>query len=381
MRTLASGDYSATQVEAQLRAGHHLFGTRFDVYDPAGALVGQLDDVVTAAVVEWNADRDYKGSLAVTLFASSLLGLDVYERLVQPVYLLLMPDGGLAEFPLGMYIWHGSPDRQIGGGTPELWSATLYDLAVWLDDGGPGLTGYSIGAGTLVSTAIAEVHALAGTDLFGLSIDPSASTIDSPLTFDITDSTGNLNTWRRILGVLHEQGGYYSPWFDATGAARAMLVPDLSAADPSVTYGTSQTGVTLEPVRTGHDLNRRANRVIARAQTAGGGYSYAVADADVSFPEHPWRHNAIGRYIDVLLEPSSANGLQAAAAAALSQRLTSYQTVQLRSLAWPVHELFDIVAVQWADDTELDGGANYHERRWSLDLIDGEMNHDLRRIA
>lgn len=381
MRSLAVGAYDAAAVEAVLRSDHHQFGSRFDVYDSAGSLIGELVEEVTKASIEWNGDRDMKGTLSLTMFANDLLGFEIYQRLIKPVFLLLMPDGGLAEFPLGAYVWHAAPDRDLGGGIPPIWRTQLADLNMWLDDGGPGPGGYSISSGTPVTDAIGQVHTLAGTTVFGSAITASAAVTDGPLTWDLTDRDGKLNTWRTILGQLHEQIGYYSPWFDGDGIPRATPVPDLSTAAASVTYRASSDSITLEPVTTGHDLNRRANRVFARAQSATGAYSFAVADADVLYPTHPWRHAAINRYIDALIDSSAGADLQAAANAELAQRLTSYQTVAVRSLAWPVHEMFDIVAVQWDDDDDLDEAQRYHERRWTLDLITGEMAHDLRRIA
>lgn len=381
MRTLDTDVYGGAAVEAVLRGQHAAYSCRFDILDTTLTRIGGLDGV-TSATVDWNVDRAGKGLLKLELDATADLD-SVTERLIKPWFRVLMPDGGFAEYPCGVYVWFpGQPARTLGAGPPDEWAVDLTDLLLWLDDGGPGLTGFTLDAGTVITTGIAQALARAGlTDTSG--IVPSSAALAGPLAWGITDQQGQPVTWRTILTQLHTSLGYYSPWFDLDGVYQAGPQPDLRTATTAATYGTASDGVTIVPAKTGSQPQRRANRVFAKGATATGTIAYGTADADELYPTHPWRQGALRRYIDIVIDSSASDPatLDAAAAAELGTRLSTYQTLAFDAHAWPVHEAFDVLGFRWDADAEFDIEQALHERAWTLDLFTGKHHHECRRIV
>jgi hypothetical protein len=152
-----------------------------------------------------------------------------------------------------------------------------------------------------------------------------------------------------------------------------------------VTYEPGPQSILQLPVPTADTLTSIANRSTARASSAGGFYGYAVADANDFAPGHPYAQSTIGFYIDAPPVESSTAGsvadLLVLAKADLLQRLSSYQTVQITTWPWPVHECFDIIGFGITGDYDYAAPARFHERRWSLDLFAGTMQHNLSRLT
>lgn len=380
MRSLTTGTYTAAQVETALRASTGRIGCRFDVLDSNLSYVATLDQVL-AAQVEMNVDRTIKGALQLRMLPDSSLVDMLFQRRIQPYFRVGMPDGGVAEFSMGVYVWN-TPKRRLTAQGVEEWTVTCGDLMHILDAGGPGLTGWTINSGTYVTDAIEGVLIAAGfSDTSG--VQTSTSTVGTTLTWDLVTQEGRPVTWLRILNDLSAAIGYYSPWIDLDGVPRCVAQPDLRTAPVGVSYETASTGL-LEDLATDQDLGRICNRVIVRAKNAGGLYDVVSADADTLYPGHPIARGSTGFYIDRTVEDTvaaSTTDLTARAQAELAQGLTMYQKAALSTLPWPAHEAFDVVGVTWTDDTEFSTEQRFHERRWTFDLFTGEMDHELRRIV
>lgn len=299
--TSASGGYSAAALEAQLRAGNAACGCRFDLLDQGGGLLGSLatgQGGVTAATVTRDTTQALNYTLTLSMTADSRLYNVPFLRRIRPWYRLRMPDGGIAEWPMGVFMWV-KPPRTLDAVNRERWdNVTLADVQHRLDAGGPGIGGYAIAAGTVTTAALATVYALAGfTDTSG--IVPSTSITAAPLVFDVMTSQGP-TTWRTIADALTASIGYYPTWFDATGVPRAIPQPDLTSATPTMTYATTTNSIIVPPLNTTNDnLDQIANRIIARASNTGGFTGAAVADLNTLIPAHPLAENTIGFYIEI----------------------------------------------------------------------------------
>jgi hypothetical protein len=151
------GKYTVAQLEQALRAGTGSIGCRFDVTGVPG--LSNLT-TVTAATVEWNVDRTIKGSLTLTMWPEPALLRQQFKARITPWFQIRMPDDGIAEWPLGVYIWT-QPKRNIQGTAakadtpatgystaPDTWTVELLDQLSLLNYSGPPASGYTIPAGT-----------------------------------------------------------------------------------------------------------------------------------------------------------------------------------------------------------------------------------------
>lgn len=415
MRSLATDGYTAAQVESQLRAGTGVDTCEFWLLDNDLNHIADLTSNVTEAVVEVNVDRPIKGSLRLEVVPHDLpeeapdLADAWYRYFVQPWWMVGMPDGGWARFPMGVFVWR-PPDRQMDGvtadgGDGDSWDLELGDRCHDLDSSGPGPGGFKVGPDEKVTDAVKRVLRRAGITDTGGIVDSDEVT-NAWLTWSLVRNTRAVaapNTpfgvrlaaddtqperWRTISDDLLDSIGYTSIWFDGDGRPRAQPEDQLARTSADVVYDTGVDGVVLRPQRTEHDPTRLANRVFCRAQRRNGGLLYGSATADEVAPGHPLSRGVIGRDLDVVMDVNvapSKSALDAQSRKKLLRRLSTYQTLELETLAWPAHEAFDVVGVELAGDSEFGEMVLLHERSWSMVLRggqdEGSMSHRLSRIV
>ena len=441
MRSLATDRYTAAEVETQLRASTAAYTSRFELLDTANGTVGDISESVVSATRTWDGTRPIKGSLQLAMIPDDDLADALFRYRVKPWFGLQMPDGGVAEYPQGVYLW-SSPSRDLDGVSAEMWDLTLGDLGHTLDLQGPGLTAFKVTRGSLLTDGIRRVLEAAGFADFSRLV-PSTVVSADDLSFSMSRNmvgrgTGggrhfsfggglsqwranaptapdnaadggpqystNVETWMSIIGALSDGLGYDDLWFDAVGLPVVAPAADLSTAAAQVTYDTGADAVLLPPVGLEPDLSQIANRVYARSKsrrpagqtqgtsgddTTSAPLAVGVADANDLLPGHPLSEAVIGFYVDQVVTNDVTVGqeqLDAQARRNLYWRITSYETVDLSTLAWPVHDGYEQVAVRFAGDRQLDTPGLFLEDQHSLVIrADGKgtgtMKHRLRRIT
>lgn len=183
MYPLATGNYTAAQVTTQLLSGTGARSCRFDVLDRNLNVVRPLANVY-GATVTMDATRDIKSTLQLNMLPDTQLA--PFNSYIRAYYRIRMPDQGIAEWPIGTYVWT-KPKRHVSGlrGRDE-WNIEIPDLHQLLLFSGPGPGGYTLAQGSTTTTAIKNVltTVLPSADTSGIT--PSASTTGGPLTWDIT---------------------------------------------------------------------------------------------------------------------------------------------------------------------------------------------------
>lgn len=385
-RPLATGAYTEAQIAAQLRSGSSRRGRRFEILDNAENIVSNLT-TVQAATVDYDVDTKIVGGLSLTMLPDPTLVGKFLQRRIRPWYRLGMPDGGIAEWPMGIYPWT-RPKRNLTSKGVEVWQIQLGDKLHLLDLAGPGIDGFRATGGALVRDVLIQLLARVGiTDTSGIvqsTVTIPTETVWSP--WGRKDTTGQTNpkTLLDIAAQLHNWMGIYGPYVDWTGRYRATSVPDLAHAQPTVTYATTNDSI-LQGFDTDDDLSKLANRVIVNATqtTVWFAGSYA-ADADVLYPGHPASHAVTGYYIDKVVDDSVAisnTDLQRRSEAELHQALSWYETPQVATLANPAQEPFDIIGLQWDNDSDYGTVRRIHSRSLDLDLFAGSMHHKMNWLA
>lgn len=379
MRSLATGIYSHDEVAARLAESSYPFGTKFEVLSSSLAVERQLQDAVRDATVDMNVDRVVKGSLAMRMIPDLELVNQLFRKRIKVWWRLGMPDGGIAEFPMGVYIWN-VPTRDLASLRVEEWAVTLGDQCHILDAGGPGPVGFTALAGERITDAIKRAVQLIGfTDTTGILDSPKL--VGQQTTWGLRDDRGRIS-WMRVLTDLHGSVGYYSPWFDGNGRYRATPVPDLRTEVAGWSYEPGQFSL-LQNAKADQELDAIGNRVFVVASNQGAVFGTATADANAIVPGHRLSQGSIGFYIDKVIDDQVAStivDLELRARNELLQSLSTYRRATIGTLFNPSHEAFDIVRLAWPDDYEWDAGANWHERVWTGDLFAPTMTHELRRL-
>lgn len=403
MRSLAADGYTAAEVEAQLTATSCRYAARFEVLESDLRHAGDLDGVVHAASVDFEAERAIKGSLDLELTPDPAMAGDLFRMRIKPWFGPVMPDGGVAWHPLGVYVWT-VPDRRLGGVDAETWSVNLPDQGWMLEMGGPGAQAFRLDIGDRYTGGIRQLLRRAGlSDTSGVvrSDDELEEMLSwsrrRNIEFRVTprgrwnvkvDTTPE--TWRTIAEDLTDAIGYDQIWFDAEGRARATPSVDLASASSDHTYTTDDRSIIIGDLDVTHDLSRVANRVFARSKHKRRDHAnVGVADLNDLIPRHPLAERNIGTYIDIDIDlPAGhgARGLNAKARQHLYRRLSALEEIDFTTLAWPVHEAYELIGLAYTGDPEFDHGAKFHEAGWGLTLVTqgdglGTMTHRLRRLT
>lgn len=404
MRTLATPSYTSSQVAAVLHSGvnsvtsnYQILNRHFDVIGEVNPQGGTPSDErgVFYSKVEWQVDRTVIGALSLRNMPDyTNLGIDKkFQRFIKPFVSVRMPNGGFASYALGVYLWHGEPKRKFVGINHETWELTLGDQLQMLDMTGPTTGGFIVGKGQPLTDAIVAIlqQTPVRQDYTGIISSPATASQALTWTSNLDNKSTPL-TWLAILQALHVWIGYDPPWFDADGRYIARPARNLRTAPQDVIYQTSVNpladdtrmgGLLLNGPEVDTNITAFANRVISRIQS-GDSYRSHIADANDLWPNHPLRQGLLGFYVDKIVDIQAgtlAQDLQAVAESELQDALSTQQVVTLDSLAWPVHEAFDVVAFRFKNTTDFESPVVFQERGWSLELTNnGYMTHTLRRL-
>lgn len=404
MRSLATSRYTHAEVAAQLKADSAKYTARFDVLNSNNNKVGDIDGYVVEAFIEFDADREIKGSLDLTLLPVSNLADDLFNYRIKPWFGVVMPDGGTAEYAQGVYMW-ALPNRELVGlgSGGDTWTMTLPDLGWALDMSGPGINDFKIERGQKITGGIRRALQAAKFDVLR-GIVPSEEVSLENLFWSRRrnvwtykgaggkrriDSNIESETWRTIIEDLTDLLGYDELWFDHNGNPVAAPSVDVTRVRPDVVFESGPDGILLTPLTVEHQWENIANRVFARNKARNHEHmNVGRADANNIIPNHPFSQRKIGHYIDVEIDLRGNIGLPALNAAArrqLFRRMSSVEIVEATTLAWPVSQAYDIIGLRLDDDHTFATQRNFHETRWTLQMVStgegiGTMVRRLRRI-
>ncbi len=435
----SNGKYTQDQVQTVMTSGAGVATARFDLLDFGFNYVGPLNGV-TSASISMDRSRPIPSLLKITMAPSSVPGVrpekawdhsflrDAFGQYYVKVWAQFgpMPDGGLCEFPMGVYIWQ-RPARHIEGTAAppwpgsEMWDVDLPDLTWWLNADGPDGQGFTIWDTTTYSQAIEQTLDASGIGT-PRAVTFSPLTLPSVMTFfywqtfsDIFQAgeggrnqvTGPPENWLTILTSLHTGTAFSNPWFDLDGVYQARINSILDIGPPTVIYDTATAGVTLLPIDSTPDNSIVANRIYATSQTGTDGQLTAEVDLNDWVPTHPVAQANLRHYISVpysVTDAPSYEALYTAGLVELARRLSQYEKYTLTTVGFlALHEADELVAVRVDNDAELSssvpltfGGIplppdaaalipptwQYHlfqELGWTYDLFTGEMQHTLSR--
>lgn len=332
----------------------------FEVLDSQLVKIGEVKpDLDTPASVQNNTNRTLKRTLSnVRLNPSEQADLDPFGHRLRPVWVL---ENG-SRFDCGVFVL-GSIDRVRHDYGLDA-DVTAVDQCVILDQ--PLETTVACSTGASVHDAI--VAQLEAANVPSYDVD---STITSVIANPIAWPAGNA-TRMSVVNDLAAFGGAYSVYFDRSGVARVVRVPDLSTVTPTLIYEAGGR-IIVDSMVESDSLLDAPNRYIVIDSSNPDQAIVGYFDVPSSAP-----YSELGRGFVVVAPVINEQGLpditaaQGRAAAAYAQDAGTYQWVQFSSSPDPRHDTYD--AVQYL-------GNIYREQAWELELRDGsDMKHDLRRV-
>jgi len=383
LQDLADDQTTEQQIRDALHAGTAQWRARFELYNADGILQGDLE-TVTKASVENNIDRAIKRTLSLEWAVTPATPTIVpFQTRIKP-YLGIWVAGRWREWPQGLFL-ATVPDRDVTDDNIYSCSAMLHETGGYLLASSRPVDGVSFGAGTAADQAIRTILDSIGLTYGPFPADPNGL---AAVTFSADDN------WYEVINSLCATNGWYSLWFDGDGVAQITPIPNDYTLEPAAwTYSTDDRSIVVDDVGYAPNIDRLANRVLVRASNADvDDPLFAVVTLEDVSPAHPYSHTTLGFFIDK--DPVDDNNastvaqLQTQGENLMVSAGQTYQRVEVPTRANPTHETFEIIEFQYVDDAggDFDTAAKYHERGWTLDLVDGgepggAMNHALSRIV
>ena len=159
--------YTEAQVRERLTSGGAAVSCRFDILDKYLNVVTTAGTVqAIAATVSVDTSRDLTGSLGMTMLPNQSMNFPFRYR-VKPWFRMRMLDGGIVEWPLGVYVWN-VPTRNDAGMPDETWDVTLADQLHTLQLASPGPLGYAAPKGAHIPALIAQILTTLGLSTAGV---------------------------------------------------------------------------------------------------------------------------------------------------------------------------------------------------------------------
>jgi hypothetical protein len=368
MQPFGNDGYTSEQVVRQLQAvtGGRDLRFRYELLDSNNNFLRPLTGVLSGSI-QFDASADVKRTGTFTL-REGVDSIDYLNNRIKPWVGVSMPDGGIREWPQGVFLL-SAPSRTLSPSGVTVRSVQAYDQAVILSGDGVG-DRYSIPAGKSFTAAIADITTGLG---FGSFVTPSSLTL--PVTWDYEAGTSKLTILNDLLSAMN----YRSAWFEEGGylVCEPYVTPGNRAV--SYTYATDSTSVITGDVSDDIDLFSIPNKwVLVVSDTDQGSFSSTYTNTSASSPTSTVsRGRTILKFMDgqSAADQASLDGLAARTAYEDSQ---VFENVSFTTALMPVHSNADILALS-VGGLNL-GDARFEELSWGMELRAGAtMSHVVRR--
>lgn len=362
------GVYSDADVLDALRSrrGSRTISFRFDRLNESNVYVEPIDRVIGGGI-----DHNYLAQIERTAKFQIADGTSInfLKDRIKPWCRLRMSDGGIVEWPLGVFLL-STPGRRLISGAYVTREVEAYDQLLILRDDRVS-TRYTVAAGVVYTTAISTL--LAGYT-FAKSIVTTALT--TPVAMEWEPGT----TYLQILNDLLSAVNYDTAFFDENGTL--VVQPYLSPASRAseITYGTDEHSVIRGDIDHTLDLFDVPNK-----------WTLVVSDPDRPALSSSYTNTATtsptstvsrGRTIvDFRTEQDAADQttLDAKVARLAFEASQVYEYVEFETGIMPVHSHADVYSL------DIDGlavAAKFSEHTWGFPFKAGAaMKHKVRRVV
>lgn len=363
MIDLATGGYTAEAVQKALHAayGSRRIYYRYDRLDAHKVTLGALYAEDGSIKLDYNADIMRTGRFTIRDDPA----VNWQAELLRPWFGLIMPDGGRAEWPLGLFYMPTAPKT---GSRHVYREIEAYDTTTILWDD-QVTSRYQIPKGSKYTAALSAIFASVG--VFDAIIEPSESVTQTALEWEAGTAKGE------IVQQLLTADNYEPLMADAWGRWRCRKYKDPRARRAEYNYTADELSVMLPDPTVDDDLFHLPNvfvGVVSRPDRPAMSFTYEITD-----PKSPLAAvNRGGRHVTetkIYEDAASAIALEADVRRRASQASSYFSSLKFSTAPMPHHAAGDVL---WIEDGDIRG--KYQEMKWSLDLqAGGEMKHEVQK--
>jgi hypothetical protein len=364
-----SGRYGPDAVLAELRVvrGTRKLGFRYELLFSSNQKKADIAGMLDASV-SYDSSADVKRTATFTL-RDGVDSIDYGSDRIKPWVQLTMPDGGIVEWPQGVFLL-SSPARTLTTAGVVSRSVEAYDQLIVLSQDTVS-DRYSIPAGTAFTTAITTL--IAG-DVAAVTVTPSGLTL--PVTWDYELGTPKLTILDDLLSAMN----YRSAWFDENGIliCEPYVLPENRGI--GYAYEVGATSVIIGDVEQQLDLFNVPNRwTLVVSDTDQAPLTATVTNVSSLSPTSTVSR---GRTIATLVDGQNAADQPTLYALAQKRAYEDSQVgevVPFATAIMPFHSNADILGLG-ISGLGIASGTKYEELSWSFDLKAGStMSHTGRR--
>ena len=360
MISLATGGYTAAQVKRALHAesGAREVFYRFERLNADKVPLGLLDAVDGSISLDYNADIMRTGRFTIRDDPR----VDWQAELLRVWFSCIMPDGGEAAWPLGLFYMPTAPKR---GSIHVYREVEAYDTTTILWDD-QVRSRYRIAKGTKYTQALSGLFSSVG--VHDAIIEPSESVTQTALEWDAGTPKGE------IVQQLLTADNYEPLMADAWGRWMCRKYKDPRARSAEYSYEANGLSVLLPDQTVEEDIFRIPNvfvGVVSRPDRPAMSFSYEITD-----PKSPLAAvNRGGRHVTetkIYEDAASAIALEAEVRRRAGRATSFVSSLKFQTAPMPHHAAGDIL---WLDAGNVRG--KYQETKWTLDLrAGGQMTRE-----
>lgn len=386
----ASSVYTDDQVLSQLLRGSAAETWTFDLLDADMTQIGDLTPHVQLSNSTLSVDttRDVQAVLTMTTIGNQV---DDLSYLIRPHYRIVMPDGGVADFTLGIFNWLPAGKNIYRGYT--LNSLSCSDSAQILTDDEIEYAA-GIGAGTSYLQAITSVvESYGGRTPIPVMIPDSGKRLPAALSW-------NAGTSRiSIVNALLSAQNYYPAWFDERGNLRSSPIPDYRTVSESASFDTTADaivpGMTTQPqfaniynaflltLQNPATSTSSSSTSSGASSTAAGLGLYAYYEnrdpaSPISIPR--WGHKKLHQWQDSAIADVGTARAACITAAQVCERI--FAPITFNTPCWPLSQSNDIYRLHIDAQDEGETDELYIETQWSMSMVSGAVtSHTFEQIS
>ena len=343
---------------------------RYDLLNQNDIKIGELDGI-TSAKISYGEFRTIKRSATFDLNEYNQREINYLSDQIQPWFTLHMPDGGVVEWSLGIFLLE-SPIKETTGKVNTR-NIGAYDKTIIVEQD-KFTRGFFIEKGTNYVTAVTRILNTAG--ITKITITPTHLTLPS-------DREYRLGTKKHLaINELLREINYTSLWIDETGFARSQPYITPAARDVTFVYDTTKNSIVSPTFTERLDITDRPNvfiRVAINLENDEELTSIIVND-DIQSPISTInRGRQIPNY-ETIDNITSQEMLDNFVRRIAVESTSAYTHLTFGTALMPNHGGAETLLCFFPEI--FDTPQKFHETSWEMPLtFDGIMKHEARRVV
>jgi hypothetical protein len=372
VQSLAVNGYVSGDVLTALRGvqGRREWQFRYELMSSLNVKVSDLTNVLSGSVAhDYEAEIKRTGKVTVKDTGT----INFMSQRIKPWARILMPNGGWAEWPLGVFLLT-TPSRKIDISGANTRDIDAYDATIVLQED-TVTSRYYVSAGYVVTTAINEIL----TATVGINaINIVTSALTTPKAMDWDPGTSKFQIVNALLDLIN----YNSIWFDGNGTAQVTPYVDPDSTSSMFDYLDNDVSLILPDASETLDLYKVPNRFVGIVSNPDVGQPVLTSTYTNTSVTSPISTVNRGRTItDVKNDEVAVNQyvLDAKTQARAVAAASIYDVVEWQSGLMPFHENGDVYNFTY---TKAALSGKYKEVSWGFDLVQGaSMTHKCRKTV